>query len=289
MIWSVVLGAFGVLVVMRLLEVVSARRGRPFQIPLLAWLAAWWLVIAAVLRFGFVVPIPGSILDIYLGILTGALVVFATTDRARVQEVARPIVAFLTEPRFVVPLLVVALAIPAAVAAKIYRDMTAPPLAPFFGRTVHPAPPGQITVHDKVYDLTSISNPHRDLERTNPQLYRQKVAAGREVYYSNCFVCHGDLMRGDGVYAHALLPVPTNFQDPGTIAQLQESYLFWRIAKGGPGLPEEAGPWMSAMPAWDQFLDEEQIWDVILFLYDFTGNRPRAREAVEPTASHEQR
>jgi mono/diheme cytochrome c family protein len=282
-IWSVVLIALGALVVLRILD------GRLFRVPLLAWLGAWFVVATVVLAFGFVVPMPSSMLKIYLGILAGALGVYASTDRERLQEVTRPIAAFLTERRFVLPLVLVALAIPAAVAAKIYRDMSAPPVPPFFGRTVHPAPPNQIIVHDKPFDLTSLYNPHRELERTNPTLYRQKVESGREVYYSNCFFCHGDLMRGEGVFAHSLNPIPTNFQDPGTIAQLQESYLFWRVAKGGPGLPEEAGPWMSAMPAWDQFLDEEQIWDVILFLYDFTGNRPRAREAVEPTASHEQR
>jgi hypothetical protein len=32
------------------------------------------------------------------------------------------------------------------------------------------------------------------------------------------------------------------------------------------------------MPAWESFLEEEEIWDAILFLYDFTGQRPRARE-----------
>ena len=58
---------------------------------------------------------------------------------------------------------------------------------------------------------------------------------------------------------------------------LQESFLFWRIAKGGPGMPEEGGPWDSAMPAWEDFLTEEEIWDVILFLYDFNDYRPRAR------------
>ena len=83
-------------------------------------------------------------------------------------------------------------------------------------------------------------------------------------------------MAGDGMYAHGLNPIPTNFTDPGTIPQLQESFLFWRIAKGGPGLPGEGGPWDSAMPAWEKFLTEEEIWDVILFLYDHTGFRPRA-------------
>jgi len=85
-------------------------------------------------------------------------------------------------------------------------------------------------------------------------------------------------MAGDGIFAHGLDPIPANFQDATTIAMLQEGYLFWRIAKGGPGLPDESTPWLSAMPAWELFLTEDEIWDVILFLYDYTGHRPRARE-----------
>ena len=33
------------------------------------------------------------------------------------------------------------------------------------------------------------------------------------------------------------------------------------------------------MPAWEKFLKEEEMWEVILFLYDFTGQKPRAKEA----------
>ena len=25
------------------------------------------------------------------------------------------------------------------------------------------------------------------------------------------------------------------------------------------------------MPAWEKFLKEDELWDVLLFLYDFTG------------------
>jgi hypothetical protein len=32
------------------------------------------------------------------------------------------------------------------------------------------------------------------------------------------------------------------------------------------------------MPVWQNFLNEEEIWKVILFLYDYTGHRPRAWE-----------
>jgi hypothetical protein len=34
------------------------------------------------------------------------------------------------------------------------------------------------------------------------------------------------------------------------------------------------------MPAWEKILTEEEMWDAILFLYDFTELRPRAREEV---------
>jgi hypothetical protein len=35
------------------------------------------------------------------------------------------------------------------------------------------------------------------------------------------------------------------------------------------------------MPAWEKLLKEEDMWNVILFVYDFTGRRPRASESVK--------
>ncbi len=32
------------------------------------------------------------------------------------------------------------------------------------------------------------------------------------------------------------------------------------------------------MPVWQNFLSEEEIWKVILYLYDYTGRRPRSWE-----------
>jgi hypothetical protein len=34
------------------------------------------------------------------------------------------------------------------------------------------------------------------------------------------------------------------------------------------------------MPSWERFLKEDEMWDAILFLYDFTGSRPRGKEEV---------
>ncbi len=95
---------------------------------------------------------------------------------------------------------------------------------------------------------------------------------------NNCQYCHGDKLDGRGPYADGVDPLPVNFQDVTTIAQLTESYLFWRIATGGPGLSKEATPWKSAMPVWQDFLTEEEIWQVILYLFDYTGHKPRSWE-----------
>lgn len=270
MIWWVWVAVAAVLVLLRVVN-------RFVRLGMLVWSIAWLAGCEMILRFGFATPIPASVYKIYMLIALGAVALYVTSDAERLDSFRRPVMAFLTERRFTVPLAVLALAIPVLVAWSIYRNVTRPPTPPNFGRTVHPAPPEEIQVHDADYDLILMDNPYRRLEDSDPEAFAEHVARGREVYYANCFYCHGDLMQGEGMFAHGLNPIPTNFQDAGTIAQLQESFLFWRIATGGPGLPQESGPWDSAMPAWEKFLDEEEMWDVVLFLYEFTGTRPRAR------------
>ena len=250
------------------------RRLRPGP---LGWLGLWLLGFWAVLEYAFVVPVPDSVVKIYLGIALLALLVFVSSDRDRLERTTRPVVAFLTERRYLPYLVAVVVAIPTLVMANLYLGITAPPGEPGYGRTLHPEPPDQIMVHDRPVNLVTADNPYRHLERSDPEELELHLANGRRVYYENCFYCHGDLMRGDGMYAEFLNPIPTNFTSTGTIEQLQESFLFWRIAKGGPGMPPAGAPWDSAMPAWEQFLSEEEMWDVVLFLYDFTGRRPRAR------------
>jgi hypothetical protein len=172
------------------------------------------------------------------------------------------------------------IAIPAIAAANVYMRMNVPVEPPFFPRTIHPGSPPTVTIHDRTIDLEAGDNPFRALERSDPEAFRRHVANGRRVYYQNCVFCHGDNMAGDGMFVQGLNPIPTNFRDSGTIPTLRETFLLWRIAKGGPGMPDEGGPWDSAMPAWEKFLTEEEMWDTILFLYEFTGQRPRAREEI---------
>ncbi len=245
---------------------------------MLAWAAVWFFGLYAVMRYGFTVPVPVSVINVYMGIVALSITAYVLTDKQHIAEFWQPIEALVTEPRYRVLLAVVVLSIPALVVFRIYAGMTATPQAPFFARTVHPATPDQITVNVTDIALGTADNPFRQLEHSNPTEFAERVEQGRAIYYQNCFYCHGDLMAGAGMFARALNPIPTNFQDSGNIPMLREAFLFWRIAKGAPGLPEEGGPWESAMPAWENFLTEEEMWNVILFIYDFTGYKPRAVE-----------
>jgi mono/diheme cytochrome c family protein len=133
-----------------------------------------------------------------------------------------------------------------------------------------------VRAYGKVYELDGLENPLRALEKEDPAAFKELAREGGEVYFRNCFFCHGARLDGRGHYAYAMDPLPMPFTGSDTIAQLKESYLFWRIVKGGPGLPREGGPNISSMPAWEDELTEEEVWKVILFLYDYTGNRPRS-------------
>ncbi len=249
------------------------------KVGLLMWAGAWWLGIYLLLRFGFTAPIPASVVTIYMGIVSLAILAYVSSSEERRDEVSGGLIRFMTEKRYTAVLGATIVAIPALAAANVYVKMNVPLQPPLFSRTVHPASPTEITVHDKKIDLDAAENPFLGLERSNPAEFRTHVENGRQVYYRNCVFCHGDDLSGNGMFSHGLDPVPTNFTD-GTIAGLRDSFLLWRVAKGGPGLPEEGGPWDTAMPAWEKILKEEEMWEAILFLYDFTGQKPRGREAA---------
>lgn len=175
------------------------------------------------------------------------------------------------------------IAIPAIVGFTVYGSVKPSFESPIELRQVHPAPPTTLKVYNKTFDLTKLENPVReDVIKTMAtdedaawKKYDSSVDAGRKVFYQNCFYCHGDLMFGQGLYGKGFNPMPINFQDVGMIAQLQEAFVFWRITTGGPGLPKEGTPWNSAMPVWHEIISEAEVWDVMMFIYDYVGQVPR--------------
>ena len=243
----------------------------------LAWMAIWWAAIYAGLSYGINPPLPSSIIALFMAIVTLSLLAYLSADADELKAATSTLAAFMVEKRFRTALLCVVVALPLLVAWRVYSDLSSPPQPPSSGRTIHPPPPGMLSFKGTSLNLATAVNPYRELEHSDEAAFAQHVANGRRVYFENCFYCHGDNMEGAGMFAHGYDPLPANFNDATTIAMLQESYLFWRIAKGAPGLPSESTPWASAMPAWENFLTEEEIWDVIIYLYEFTGYAPRAQ------------
>jgi mono/diheme cytochrome c family protein len=223
------------------------------------------------LRFGISPPIPVSVLVIYMTLATIGVVVFLAANQERWLGFLSPIVAVFAgrAPRSVQVLIFVALPLVTALAA--WR-VAAPSLdAPFEPRVVHPEPPVSVVAFGRNLAMAGLQNP---LRAPGQDLARH-TATGKTIYYRNCFFCHGDALAGDGHFAQTFRPIPANFRDVGTISMLQESFVFWRVVTGGPGLPNSATPWHSAMPVWQNLLTEEEIWQVILYIYEGSGSTPR--------------
>ena len=246
----------------------SLLRSRFFQAVLV-------LVVAfGILRFGIRPPAPWSVFTLYMAIVLLAVLIYVSSDGDAWREFKRPVWSTLVDPdkRAIRSALMVM--IPLLLGYYAYTQAAAKPQAPPELRAVHPAPPASIRFRGKEITIQGLENPLRK-DTAN---FKVNVAAGAETYIRNCVYCHGDNLDGRGHFAYGFNPPPANFEDPGTIAMLQEAYLFWRIVKGGPGLPRESTPWNSAMPAWEDRLTETQIWQVIMYLYDATGRQPRRWE-----------
>ncbi|MBF0623181.1 MAG: cytochrome c [Magnetococcales bacterium] len=233
-----------------------------------------WLAVFATLRLFIIPPAPVSVLTIYMTLVTVAILLFVMANEARWQ-------GFLAPPRAVFagrvsrPVQVTVLAgLPILVGFVAHLRLTPTWDAPFEPRVVHPQPPSSFTIQGRRIELAALTNPLR----SDPAALDQRIAEGKTIYYRNCFFCHGDALAGDGPFAQVFRPLPANFRDVGTISMLQESFVFWRVATGGPGLPKGATPWHSAMPVWQQFLAEEEIWKAILFIYAGSGSTPRTWE-----------
>ncbi len=257
----------------------------------LFWSAALFLVAVFVyLRFGVMPPVPGSLVKLFGLTTLVAVLLYATSSEAGRTALWSPLRALMVEPARRPLLVVVLLAVPALVAWQSFSASLPASEAPPLVRSVHPAPPSTISLSTpgmteaKTVDLIAGDNPLRALKNTDPKKFAEHVAHGKVVYYQNCYYCHGDNLGADGHYAAAMRPPPATFRDPGVLPLLQESFLFWRVAKGGPGLPDEGTPWDSAMPVWEKFLSEEEMWQALLFLYDFTGYEPRAVTQLAPHA-----
>lgn len=219
-------------------------------------------------------PVPQSVVVQYMLTALVGILIHVSSSEERWQKFNQPIRATMVDKdkRWLRTTLLVL--IPLLVGYAAFEQTRPRVEAPAQLRSIHPAPPGQIAFRGKNMQLAGLENPLR----TRGSM-AEHLKTGKQIYYKNCLACHGDRLDGLGHYGHGFSPTPMSFTDAGTISQLTESFVFWRIAKGGPGLPKEGTPWASAMPVWEDYLTEDEIWSVIIFIYEQSGSRPRRSEA----------
>ena len=106
----------------------------------------------------------------------------------------------------------------------------------------------------------------------------EALANGSQLYAQNCAACHGENGAGDGVFADDLaeagessmqnmtgaaemaMQTPVDFTDSKRMLGASPALLQGKILRGGMG---------TGMPMWGSIFTEEQIWDLIAYLYSF--------------------
>ena len=213
----------------------------------------------------FTAPLPMSLIWLYLFLATVGIVVYGTLSGESTEALMGPIFRFLSGEGIggaaKYARLAVLVLFPLLVGWQTYSELAPSSQPPAENRTIHPAPPGE---------FVGLSNPVPNTP--------ENVMMGKGLYAAFCSPCHGAKFNGNGAASDGFNPPPANFVDEGTIAQLQESYLFWRIKKGGVGLSVEGHPWKSAMPRWEVELPDDWIWKIIMAEYAGAGHKPRTWE-----------
>ncbi len=251
------------------IAITSARKRSPF----FQFIGILITVYGALKSMSFIMPpFPGQVVLMYMTLSFFSFLVYFSIQDDTLKAFLRPIRAVLADDdKEGLRIIIVYTLIPLLAGYITFVEVKPtyePPLSP---RITHPEPPSEIDFKGNTIKILGLENPLRK-DTAN---FSTSVQEGKVIYFQNCFFCHGADLDGRGHFAQAFNPPPPPFRGTDTIAQLPESYVFWRIAKGWKGLPPGATPWDSAMPVFEDLLTEDQIWKVIMYIYDATGNKPR--------------
>ncbi len=122
------------------------------------------------------------------------------------------------------------------------------------------------------------STPLTDSEKWNVVSYiwksnttAESLANGKKLYAQNCAACHGANGAGNGVFAddlaaagesskQTMMQTPADFTDPTRMLGTSPALLQGKILRGGMG---------TGMPMWGSIFTEQQIWDLIAYIYSF--------------------
>ncbi|MEE8423047.1 MAG: hypothetical protein V3S49_00745 [Thermodesulfobacteriota bacterium] len=237
--------------------------------------------------------LPDQALKIYLLCTLFGILIYVTSSEERKKDFLDPVKSFLAggQGSFMsIIRMVVLILIPLITGFKTYESVV-PKLQSVGGiRIMHPTMPRKfeglvsparepLEEAAKVY--ISEKRFQGSFKEAKAALAEENMMDGRVSFAKNCRPCHGMQANGKGPMAWGWRLKPADFTDPGILPTIVESYAFWRVSKGSPGLPSASTPWDSSMPAWDINLPEHAMWQVLLGAYDLAGVGPRQPEALE--------
>ena len=258
------IGVFGILV-----AAIAALRKSPFFTFAGILIAVWGGLRSATL---IMPPFPSMVIHMYMIVVFLALLIYFSISDETWQAFLRPVRAVLAdENKRFARVAIVYILVPLVAAWAAYASVTpayAPPVTP---RETHPEPPISMTFKGQTINVLHLQNPLRE----NAAQLAKYTEDGKKIYFQNCFFCHGAGLDGNGEFAKAFNPPPPPFMGTDTIAQLPESYVFWRVSTGWTGLPAGSHPWDSAMPQFENWLDQNSVWEASIYIYSATGNKPR--------------
>ena len=211
-------------------------------------------------------PLPVNLTNFFMMFVLAGVLIYITLEDSRINE----FLDFISL-RSRLPLIWdvfrkgILVLIPVFIAYNVYskEKVTYAPPGELF--QPHVTPP-QWVVDQKVPDWAA-----------HPEKWDPKyIEEGKYIYEDNCLPCHGKDADGKGPLASSIRypAAPTNFKEPGTIAQLPIAYVFWRVRDGGI----EDKQFNSAMPGWGDELEQDEIWKVIMYIYHKAGVKPRTWE-----------
>lgn len=241
----------------------------------LLWLIPY-LIIEFAIRLAGYPRIPGTVVTIYMALVWVGVILYISVEEKRLQQLRKSLRGIWPIFLLVPPLFVANMGLRGAESA--WTGLLIPPqlITNLFATAEGSVqPPAERTVVHSASPLefVGIENPLTGEDPKALPSNHEFIKYGEVLYQNNCRWCHGKDADGKGEFAQGFLPRPANFKDTGTIAQLKQSYLLWRITEGGW---EE--PFVSAMPRWHEDIDDDEKWTIILYEYHHAGVSPRKAE-----------